>query len=86
MNRTTRLSGWLVAALMLPAAALADSKPAPRPPIDAAADPLCRSMGPGFRRIEGTQSCVKISGAMQVDSYAGRAAPVDALAPALRAR
>lgn len=93
----------LVAALLslVPAAgALAQGKPAAGPaasstaraatpdPVDPANDPLCRSMGKGFQRLPGTQTCVKISGNVQAEGYAQSydAAPGSLIAPALRSR
>ncbi|MFK8253652.1 hypothetical protein [Ancylobacter terrae] len=57
-------------------------------PVDPAKDPFCRAMGAGFQRLAGTQTCVKISGNVQMEGYAQSydAAPGSLTAPALRSR
>lgn len=62
--------------------------PAPQPTAEGRSDPLCSGFGKDFVRLSSTQTCVKLSGNVQVDGYqqALPVSPGDALAPALKSR
>ncbi len=63
--------------------------PAPAAGADTRPDPICASHGPGFTRVAGTSTCVKITGGVQSDAYAtgiSGSTRVDPLAPALRSK
>lgn len=52
-------------------------------------DPVCASYGPGFARLPGSSTCVKISGGVQADIYStdtSVSASGGALAPALKSK
>lgn len=81
--RTAILAAVLLAAL--PAAA----QNGPQAATTAKPDPVCASYGPGFTRLAGTQTCVKIGSSVQTDAYGtdvSGSARVDALAPALKSK
>lgn len=59
------------------------------PPPAASSDPFCAAQGGGFVRLEGTQTCLKLGGYVQIDSTTqnGPAAGLPAArAPALQSR
>ena len=98
MSRTGRRQALLGATLAatlatalaagLPARAQTGT-PSPGASADARPDPICASHGPGFARVAGTSTCVKITGGVQSDAYAtgiSGSARVDPLAPALRSK
>ncbi|MBS9477247.1 hypothetical protein [Ancylobacter radicis] len=69
-----------------PGVATPGAKAAPAAPAGGP-DPLCAAYGPGFTRLEGTSTCMKMSGYGQVDGAAQGAAAAGlpgALSPALR--
>lgn len=99
MSRTGRRQALLGATLAATlATALAAGLPAraqtgtPAPGASAdntRPDPICASHGPGFARVAGTSTCVKITGGVQSDAYAtgiSGSARVDPLASALRSK
>lgn len=51
-------------------------------------DPVCASYGPGFARLPGSSTCVKISGGVQADIYSTdtSVSGSGALTPALRSK
>lgn len=52
-------------------------------------DPVCASYGPGFARLPGSSTCVKISGGVQADIYStdtSVSGSGGALAPALKSK
>jgi hypothetical protein len=53
---------------------LDDATPDRLPPAKRAAGNPCAAFGPGFVKVEGTDSCVKIGGSFQVD-VSGAARP-----------
>ncbi|WAC28187.1 porin [Ancylobacter sp. SL191] len=59
------------------------------PPAAASTDPFCAAQGAGFVRLEGTQTCLKLGGYVQIDSTTQNG-PADGLpaarAPALQSR
>ncbi|WGD29464.1 porin [Ancylobacter sp. WKF20] len=87
----------LAMALVLPAraetppgvsASPAKTTSAAMPPA-ASPDPFCAAQGAGFVRLEGTQTCLKLGGYVQIDSTTqnGPAAGLPAArAPALQSR
>lgn len=77
----------LVATSMAVAPALAQTTP----PSGAAAatDPLCAAYGPGFTRLAGSKTCVKINASIQTDAAgtdASRTVRTSPLAPALKSQ
>ncbi|MCK0196917.1 hypothetical protein MWN34_08325 [Ancylobacter sp. 6x-1] len=67
----------LLAAMLLATPSQAGSQPfagrnnAPANATAAAKDPLCASYGPGFVRVAGGSTCVRVSGSVQSDAYVG---------------
>lgn len=87
----------LVLALTLVLPARAQTPPGVSPPAKstsaapqpATPDPLCTGQGAGFVRLEGTRTCLKVDGYVQMDSatqYAPAAGLPGALSPALQSR
>lgn len=74
----------MLIAVLLPSTALAASAsrpkgdyaapPDPLPPAKRAAGNPCAAFGPGFIKVEGTDTCMKIGGSFQVD-VSGAAKP-----------
>ena len=67
----------IIVAVLSGSAALADPVSRPKldyatppyrlPPVKSAAGNPCAAFGPGFAKVEGTDTCVKIGGAVSVD-------------------
>lgn len=80
----------LAAALSAPAAAQTPSRPAP--PAQASPgkpDPMFAAYGPGFTRVAGSSTCVKIGANVQSDVYGAdlsTSVRSNALEPALKSR
>lgn len=58
---------WVAASPVAAKSLLPRGRSAPARSADASADPACAAFGPGYRRIEGSESCVRVSGAMRVE-------------------
>lgn len=64
----SRAAGAALLATLLAGAmpAFAGSPPPANPPKP---DPVCAAFGPGFARVPGGSTCVKVSGGVQTDLY-----------------
>lgn len=74
-----RLAACAIVALMLPAAAAAQATKTP-PRTTKAAPPIatpkpvasCAEFGPGFVRLEGSGTCVRVGGSISIGTATGR--------------
>lgn len=92
------LASGLMLALTLVPPARAQTPPGVSPPAKstgtapqqpATPDPLCTAQGAGFVRLEGTRTCLKVDGYVQMDSATQNAPAAGlpgALSPALQSR
>jgi hypothetical protein len=80
----------LIAVAALSPALAAGPQPVPRnqaPPLHPAPGP-CAGYGPGYVRIEGSDTCIKAGATIQTDAYGGSSTTRSgsAIAPALRSQ
>lgn len=60
--------------------ALAQNPPPPSSPPKP--DPFCAAFGPGFARVPGGSTCVKVSGGVQTDLYSNSVSTSSSATPA----
>ncbi|MCK0207005.1 hypothetical protein MWN33_03050 [Starkeya koreensis] len=78
----SRAAGAALLVTLLAGAAPAFAGNPPPPSNPPKPDPFCASFGPGFARVAGGSTCVKVSGGVQTDLYSTNVSGTRSGAPA----